>query len=113
LVSSAQDVLEVLEGIDGVLRAVVRDGPSGEWSTACKFGPGAIPAEATTTVSIRHDDAEAMARRELKPLAAFLAGRIRVDGSLSLLLKLRAAAAAARRPTDASDGDSDEIPPDR
>ena len=82
-------VLAAAEAIPSV-RAVVTGGPEGDWSTAFRFGPGEIPQEADTTISIHHDDAEALARRELEPLAAFLAGRIAVAGDMLLVMQLQA-----------------------
>jgi hypothetical protein len=84
------DVFGRLAALDGVMRAVVTGGPAGDWTTAFKFGPGAIPDEATTTISVHHDDAVAMARREITPLEAFLAGRINVAGDMLLVTQLQA-----------------------
>jgi len=96
-------ILSRLAKLDGVLCARVVDGPDGDWSTAFKFGPGAIPSEATTTVSIRNDDAEALARRKMRPLEAFLAGRIRIDGSITFALQLQALAVSAGKAGSADD----------
>jgi putative sterol carrier protein len=82
--------LERLAALDGVMRAVVTGGPTGDWSTAFKFGPGEIPAEPTTTLSIHYDDAVALARREISPLEAFLAGRISVAGDMLLVMQVQA-----------------------
>lgn len=86
-------LLGKLAGLDALLRTVVTDAPAGDWSLSFKFGPGEIPAEATTTVSIHYEDADALARRELKPLEAFLAGRIGIAGNLVFAMKLQALAA--------------------
>jgi len=95
--------LAKLGGFDAVLRTVVTDGPAGDWSIAFKLGPGEIPAQATTTVSIHHDDAAALARRELRPLEAFLAGRIGVAGNLMFAMQLQAlAVGVAKSRSDAT-----------
>jgi hypothetical protein len=93
--SADREVLERLAALDGVLRAVVTGGPSGDWSAAFRFGPGELPEAATTTLSIRESDAAAIARREISPLEAFLAGRISVEGDLQFLMRLQAIAMEA------------------
>jgi putative sterol carrier protein len=91
---SAESIRKLAE-LGGTLRAVVTGEPAGEWSAAFKFGPGAIPAEPTTTVSIDHRDVAALANRELAPLEAFLAGRINIAGDMVLLIQLQAIASEA------------------
>jgi hypothetical protein len=81
--------LERLEDLDGVLRTVLTDGPGGDWSLGVQFGQGPVPTEATTTVSISHTDADALAAGELAPLEAFLAGRVRVEGDMLLMMQLQ------------------------
>jgi hypothetical protein len=88
--TGSQKLLERLAEIDGLMRTVVTGGPHGDWSTAFRFGPGEISEKADTTISIRHADAEALARRELEPLAAFLAGKIAVAGNMLLVMQLQA-----------------------
>jgi hypothetical protein len=89
------EVFERLSALDGLIRAVVTGGPAGDWSSAFKFGPGEIPEAATTTLSIHRDDAAAIARREIGPLEAFMAGRISVDGDLRFVMQLQAIALEA------------------
>ena len=84
------DFLERLVGLDAVLRAVVTDGPGGDWAIALQFGPGKVPPEPTATVRIANDDAHAMANGELPPLQAFLAGRVSVGGDMLLVIQLQA-----------------------
>jgi hypothetical protein len=92
--------LERLSALDGLVRGVVTGGPAGDWSIAFKLGPGEIPEAATATISIHHDDAAAVARRELGLLDAFMAGRISVEGDLQFFMQVQAtllgAAEAAR-----------------
>jgi len=91
--------LEPLRALDGLLRLVVTGGEGGDWAVAAKLGPGAIPAEPTTSVTIRAEDASAMAQGELNPLEAFMAGRIQLAGDMALMMQIQAAlmqAAAGR-----------------
>ena len=88
--SADSDLIERLAGLDGVLRAVVTDGRAGDWAIALQFGPGQVPPEPTTTVRVAHDDVHAMAKGDLAPLQAFLAGRVSIAGDLLLAMQLHA-----------------------
>lgn len=81
-----------MQSLDGFLRMVVSGAPQGDWGVGFRLGPGEIPAEPTTTVTIAATDAEALERGELNPLEAFMAGRIQVDGDIALLMQVQAAA---------------------
>jgi putative sterol carrier protein len=68
-----------------------------------KLGPGAIPEEPTTTLTISAEDAEAMAAGTLDPMAAFMQGKILVAGDMALMMQMQAiqmqaAAQAAQAP---------------
>jgi hypothetical protein len=84
------DVLGQLQHLDGMIRMAVTGGDGGDWSVAFRLGPGPIPAEPTATLTIAADDAEALVRGELAPLEAFMAGRIQVDGDMTLVMQLQA-----------------------
>jgi hypothetical protein len=88
-------LFERLAALGGVMRTVITGGPAGDWATAVKFGPGEIPDEATATISVHHDDVVALARREISPLEAFLAGRVSVAGDMLLVMQLQAIAMSA------------------
>jgi len=96
------EIFDRLAALEGVVRAVITGGPHGDWSASVKFGPGEIPVDPTATISLHHDDAAALARRELGPLEAFLAGRISVAGDMMLMVQCQAllseAAEALRAP---------------
>jgi len=93
--------LEGMRALNGVIKMVVAGGEGGDWSVAFKLGPGEIPAEPTTTVTITAEDADAMAAGTLDPMQAFMAGRIQVAGDMALMMQMQAiqmqAAAAAPR----------------
>ena len=82
--------LEQMRSLDGLIRFVVRGGQGGDFAIAFKLGPGAIPAQPSATLSLSADDAAAMERGELDPLAAFMAGRIRVEGDMALVMQMQA-----------------------
>ena len=91
--------LEALRALDGLILVVVTGGEGGDWSVGARLGPGPIPEQPTTTISVSAADAAAMASGELNPLEAFMAGRIRVAGDVALMMQMQAiqmqAAAAA------------------
>lgn len=82
--------LAQIQALQGVLRVCVTHGEGGDWSVAVKLGPGEIPAEPTTTVSLRAEDADALASGELGALEAFMGGRIQVAGDVTLLMQIQA-----------------------
>jgi hypothetical protein len=98
--------LAQMHSLSGLVRLCVTDGAGGDWSLGLKLGPGEIPAEPTTTVSIRAEDADALERGDLNPLEAFMGGRIQIAGDLALLMQMQAIQmqAAADRPAPARSG---------
>jgi hypothetical protein len=82
--------LAQMQALSGLLRLCVTGGAGGDWSVGLRLGPGEIPAEPTTTVSIRAEDADALERGDLNPLEAFMGGRIQVAGDLALLMQMQA-----------------------
>ncbi len=82
--------LAQLKNLKGVIRMVVAGGPGGDRSVAFQLGPGEIPAEPTTTVTLSADDAAAMERGELDPMQAFMAGRIQIAGDMTLMMQMQA-----------------------
>ena len=84
--------LAQMRSLDGLLSLVVSGGAGGDWGVGFKLGPGDIPAEPNTKVTLTADDAAALERGELNPLEAFMAGRIQVDGDVALLMQMQAAA---------------------
>ena len=84
--------LAQMRSLDGLLSLVVSGGQGGDWGVGFKLGPGDIPAEPNTVVTLTDADAVALGRGELNPLEAFMAGRIQVDGDVALLMQMQAAA---------------------
>jgi len=95
--------LSALQALRGVIKMVVMGDKGGDWAVAFKLGPGPVPAQPTTTVSITADDAAALERGELDPMQAFMAGRIQVAGDITLLMQMQAIQmqAAASQPRKA------------
>ena len=81
--------------LDGLIRVVVTGGEGGDWSTAFKLGPGEIPDEATTTITISAEDAAALQSGELDPMQAFMSGKVMVAGDMTLMMQMQAVAMQA------------------
>jgi hypothetical protein len=90
LVGSSAAALAQIQALSALLRVSITGGDGGDWSLGVKLGPGEIPSAATTHVSLRSEDADAMARGELNPLEAFMGGRIQIAGDVTLLMQLQA-----------------------
>jgi hypothetical protein len=82
--------LAALRDLRGLLRVVVTD-PAGDWRVDLQLGPGEIPSQPTTELCVSAADADRMASGELKPIEAFMAGRIRILGDMGLALQMQAA----------------------
>ena len=82
--------LSQLERLDGCIRIVVTGGESGDWGVGLRLGPGPVPEEATCTVSISAEDAEALSSGELDAMQAFMGGKMVVTGDMTLMLQMQA-----------------------
>ena len=82
--------LDALGPLRGLLHVVVSDADR-EWRVGLQLGPGEIPAAPTTEVCVTAADADALAAGDLKPIEAFMAGRIRVLGDMGLVFQIQAA----------------------
>lgn len=83
-------LLRQLAGLGGLIRAIVAGGEGGDWAVAAKLGPGPLPEEATTTVTIAAEDLQAIASGELDPMQAFMGGKVVVAGDMTLLMQMQA-----------------------
>ena len=82
--------IKALGELRGLLHVVVSD-VGGDWRVGLQLGPGEIPAKPTTEVCVSAADADQIASGELKPIEAFMAGRIRILGDMGLVLQMQAA----------------------
>jgi putative sterol carrier protein len=87
--------LAKMRALNGVIRVVVSGGAEGDWRVDFKLGPGAIPAEPTATLTLSATDAQALedaaeAERASLMLQLFMAGRIRVEGDMGLIMQMQA-----------------------
>lgn len=98
-VSADERFTAALAGIRATLRQVVTtpDGERGYWiriaDGTVEVG-GGDPGAVDVTVTQDYATAVAMARGELNPVAAFMTGKLRVDGSMGVLMKLQPAVSA-------------------
>jgi len=98
--------LEQMRQLDGLIQMVVTGGEGGDWAVGFKLGPGSIPAEPTTSITITADDAAAMEKGELDPMQAFMSGRIQVAGDMALMMQMQAIQMQAAMNTQSSGGGS-------
>lgn len=89
--AAAQAGLEALRKLDGLLRVAVAESGRVRWHADLRLGPGELPAQPTATVSLRARDADRLLAGTLKPVEAFLSGRLRLSGDYGLLVQLHAA----------------------
>jgi len=82
--------LEEMRKLDGVIRMQVTNAEGGDWAVGFKLGPGPIPEEPTTTVSITAEDAAALESGELDPMQAFMGGKLQVQGDMTLMMQMQA-----------------------
>jgi putative sterol carrier protein len=80
-----------LQHLEGLIRMVVSGGHGGDWSIGFKLGPGAIPEQPTTTVTVSDEVATKLERGELDPLQAFMSGQIQIAGDTALMMQLQMA----------------------
>jgi hypothetical protein len=82
--------LAQMEALNGLIKMVVTGAEGGDWAVGFKLGPGDVPEEPTTTVTITAEDAAAMESGALNPMEAFMAGRIQVAGDMTLMMQMQA-----------------------
>jgi putative sterol carrier protein len=82
--------LAEMQKLNGMIRMEVTGAEGGDWAVAFKVGSGPIPEQPTTTISMSAADAEAMERGELDPMQAFMSGRMRVAGDMTLMMQMQA-----------------------
>jgi len=84
--------IERLKILKGLLQFTFTQLPDGsEQSFLIQLGDGERPAAPQTTLSMKAEDAQKMARGELNPQAAFMGGIIKVTGDMALAMQFGAA----------------------
>jgi putative sterol carrier protein len=96
---------------DATLQQVITGGPEGErryWIRIedghIDMGPGDIERP-DATITQDYDTAAAMARSEVSPVSAFMTGKLKVNGSMMLLMQLQGAIAELPKAMDEMDID--------
>lgn len=98
-VADDEAVRAAVAGVSATLLQVIRR-PEGEVRYWIRIADGAIevgsgdPAACDVTISQDYATAAALARGELNPVTAFMTGRLKVEGSMGLLMKLQPAVSA-------------------
>lgn len=93
------------------LQQVITGGPEGERRYWIKIEDGAIDMapgdieQPDATVTQDYDTAAAMARSEVSPVSAFMTGKLKVNGSMMLLMQLQGAIGELPKAMDEMDID--------
>ncbi len=98
-------------GAKARLQQVVTGTPEGErryWITIedgkVDMGPGDVPQPDATIIQ-DYETAAQMARSEINPVSAFMTGRLKINGSMMLLMQLQGAIAELPKAMDEMDVD--------
>jgi putative sterol carrier protein len=84
--------IERLQKIKGLLQFSFTNLPDGsEQSFSIHLGDGERPATPQTTLSMKAEDAQKIARGELNPQMAFMNGTIKITGDMALAMQFGAA----------------------
>ena len=100
-IKSVQDVLDnihrvdpaQIEGVDAVILFNLTGDDGGKWTATIADGQVTVEegetASPTMTLSMAGQDLVALSNGELNPVSAFMQGRIKVSGDMSLALRLQ------------------------
>ncbi len=84
--------VERLQKIKGLLQFSFTHLPDGSEQSFCiHLGDGERPATPQTTLSMKADDAQKIARGDLNPQVAFMNGTIKISGDMALAMQFGAA----------------------
>jgi len=96
--------IAALADLRGLVRASVTSDSGDDWCVDLQLGPGEIASAPTTELCVSAADADRMASGELKPIEAFMAGRVRILGDMGLLFQIQAAQMQAAEARAAGSG---------
>jgi hypothetical protein len=82
-----KDALTSLRQINGILRYHLEDADKGDFVVDVKFA-GPMKDDADVSVTMARETAENMAKGELNPQAAFMAGQVQISGDMTILMQL-------------------------
>ena len=82
-----QTTIDTLKGVEGMLAFKVTDEKEGDFEVKVKFA-GAMKDEPDVSITVAKEDADAMASGELNPQAAFMGGKIQIDGDMGILMQM-------------------------
>lgn len=83
----SQDKIEKLKAVKGKINFKVESSQKGDWEITAKLGK-VFNSENECEIILSHDDLRAIRKGKLNPQIAFLTGKIRVKGSMALIMKV-------------------------
>lgn len=83
----SQDKIEKLKMVKGTINFKVEGHQKGDWGITAKLGK-VFNSEDECEIVLSHEDLRAIRRGQLNPQIAFLTGKIRVKGSMALIMKV-------------------------
>lgn len=82
-----KNTIDTLKNVNGMLQFKVTDEKEGDFDVKVKFA-GPMKDDPDVSITVAKEDADAMASGELNPQAAFMAGKIQIDGDMGLLMSM-------------------------
>jgi putative sterol carrier protein len=86
MASQAKDTLTALRDIQGSVKFVIEDDKA-PFEATVKFA-GPLTDEPSCTLTVGLDTVQALAKGETNPQAAFMAGQIKIEGDMTILMQL-------------------------
>lgn len=81
--------VEKLKTINGAIRFRITElQEGGEWVLQTKFGTGPAKEQPDCTISVRYPDYEDIASGKMNPQAAFMSGKVRIEGNMGFAMQL-------------------------
>jgi putative sterol carrier protein len=95
--NNSDDARQALKGVDLILQQIVTGGPEGDISYWTRFKDGKVEGglgeteSADVTITQDYETAAALSRAELNAQAAFMQGKLKVQGNMGKLLQNQSA----------------------
>ena len=85
--SKMKDLLDAVKEIHGMMKYTITYPDGDDFVSFVKFA-GPLKDEPDVGITMEKEDADALAAGELNPQAAFMAGKLQIEGDMTLLMQL-------------------------